>query len=74
MNKKGYKSTDELNEFLDNVPHKDYKIWKQRIAELCMVSPAVIRFWLDGSTKIPRICKRIIEDAAGRKIFSYEDD
>ena len=74
MNKKGYKSTDELKEFLDNVPHKDYKIWRQRIAEVCKVSPAVVRFWLEGTTKIPAACKFVIENAAGMKIFSHDDD
>lgn len=74
MNKKGYKSADELREFLDNVPHKDYKIWRQKIADICMVSSEVVRFWLIGATKIPRICKHIIEEAAGKKIFSHDDD
>lgn len=60
----------QLKEFMESVPHKDYKRIKDLIILECKITDDIWANWLTGRTKITELAKPIIIKIAERDIFN----
>lgn len=54
------------------VPLRDVRKIKKQIMERCYISRNVFHHWVEGNTEIPELALPIIEEIAGKKIFTKE--
>ena len=64
-----------FDEWLQNIPYKDYSIIRGRIRKSCFLeSDTVIFNWRKGITPIPYICYKAINEIAGKQLLQIPND
>lgn len=58
-----------LNEFLNGVPHGDYRTVVNTIIDKCMISYTTFNNWRSGKCRIPNLHKSTINEIAGYTVF-----
>ncbi len=74
MTKKILKSGMELRDYLNSLPVCQYKQMRERMMEACKVPYGTFNNWRNGACRIPELHKDMLEQVAGCKIFSKDDD
>ena len=58
-----------LCKWWDAIPQGSANKMRDKILEVCQVSPKVFWFWCKGTTEIPNMAITLIEQAIGEPIF-----
>ena len=58
-----------LSEFLNSVPHGDYRAIVDKLLEVCMINYATFSNWRSGKCRIPELHKSKINEIAGYTVF-----
>lgn len=58
-----------LNEFLNGVPHGDYRTVVNTIIEKCMINYTTFNNWRAGKCRIPELYKTTINNIANYSVF-----
>lgn len=59
----------KLAEYLNSVPHGEYRAAVNRILEACMISYATFNNWRSGKCRIPELCKSTINSITDCSVF-----
>lgn len=64
-----FQDSRKLNEFLNGIPHGDYRNVINTIIERCMISYTTFNNWRAGKCRIPELYKSTINNIASRSVF-----
>lgn len=59
----------KLKEWYLGLPQKDAQPMQKEIMTRCFISRSVFYNWINGVTKVPEVCKPIINEIAGKDVF-----
>ena len=59
----------KLKNYLDGIPHGQYREKRALILKRCYIKPAAFSHWISGRNNIPPLAKKEIEKIANRQIF-----
>ncbi len=62
MNKK-------LKDWYLDLPQKDVLAKQKEIIDRCFITRAVFYNWIKGATKVPEVCRPIINEIAGEQLI-----
>lgn len=63
---------NELKDFMESIPMKDYKYIKDDIVKECYITDDVWKNWLSGRTCVPPLAKHIINRIAKQEVFEIK--
>ena len=61
--------SQRLSDFLNSVPHGDYRNIVEKLIGVCMINYATFNNWRSGKCRIPDLHKSKINEIAGYTVF-----
>lgn len=61
---------NQLKNYLESVPVKNYGEKRAKIIAECKITPQVFLNWKNGITAVPELAKPVINKIAGKEIYS----